>query len=94
MSIPPLLFLIYGISSPLYYTALKGKLSNERGFWSVWVSSPFLISYFFSTIIYIIALSVINIIYIIFLPKLFNYVKNGLLLISIGILWEIIYKLL
>ncbi len=96
MFIVPLVFLIYGILSPIYFTILKGKLSNERAFLLAWTLSPFIISYVYDCIFifyYILVLSNIIFIYMILNEKLRRYLWNGVPFLLLAFLIEFIYKI-
>ncbi|ARM76511.1 hypothetical protein B6F84_11100 [Acidianus manzaensis] len=96
MLIIVIIFLIYGLLSPIYSYFIKPNLSNEKGFLVSWSLAPFLVSYVYSIQLYltvILLLANILILYLI-LKNRTRYLWNGLLFLILSFIIELFYKIL
>ncbi|BAB66252.1 hypothetical protein [Sulfurisphaera tokodaii] len=87
-----LIFVIYGILTPIYAKILDSKLSNQRAFYIAWTTAPYLVAYFYSPLVFYPFLVIFNIISYTFALKR----KINLLIIALfstAILGELIYSL-
>ncbi|AWR97742.2 hypothetical protein DFR86_09420 [Acidianus sulfidivorans JP7] len=92
-----IIFLVYGILSPIYYHFIKPNLSNEKGFLISWTLAPFLVSYVYSFLqVYVIAVLVpLNILAIfLVLKQQTKYIWNGLLFLLLSFIIALFYKIL
>ncbi len=90
-----LIMLIYGILSPLYFRVLKGKLSNERAFYVVWVTAPFLASYFYLPSLFLfLPLIAVNALgyYLVYRGRT-SHISDGLLFLLTSVIIMLFYKL-
>ena len=85
-------FIVYGFLTPFYAKLLKGKLSNEKGFYLAWTTAPYLVSYFYSPFLLYPFLLFFNLIAYIFAFK----IKINFLVVTMfltAIIGELIYSL-
>lgn len=87
-----LIFVIYGFLTPFYSKLLKGKMSNEKGFYIAWTTAPYLVSYFYSPLFLFPLLIFFNVFSYVFAIKLrINFLVVTLFLTAI--VGELIYSL-
>ncbi|MBW9140305.1 MAG: hypothetical protein K1T65_01090 [Candidatus Aramenus sp.] len=90
-----LIMLVYGLLSPIYFRLLKGKLSNEKGFYVVWVTAPFLASYFYlsSSILYVPLIAINTLGYYLVYKGITSHISDGLLFLLTSVIIMLFYKL-
>ncbi|BBG23795.1 hypothetical protein IC006_1090 [Sulfuracidifex tepidarius] len=74
------LFLFYTLASYPYHVFLNNKLSNEKAFLFTWLTSPFIVSYFFIYNIYAVFMIIIQLIsyIVLFKYKLYSIIYYGI----------------
>ncbi|MEM4114695.1 MAG: hypothetical protein QXP59_01605 [Saccharolobus sp.] len=91
LTISSLIFLIYGILSPIYFSILKNKISNEKLFLLAWVLAPHLVSIAYSPsllILFLILLSLFSNILLIHENK-FKIIYSGSTFLIMAVIIQI-----
>ena len=91
LAISSLIFLIYGILSPIYFSVLKNKISNEKLFLLVWALAPHLVSIVYSPsllILFLILLSLFSNILLIHKNK-FKIIYSGSTFLIMAVIIQI-----
>jgi len=89
-----LIFIIYGLLSPIYFRILRGRLSNEKYFLTAWITAPYLVSYFYCNIFLIFLLAIFNILgYILLIANKTKHLYDGLLFFISAVIIVLFYKL-
>ncbi len=89
-----LIFIVYGLLSPIYFRIFRGKLSNEKYFSVTWLTAPYLVSYFYCNVFLIFLLAILNILgYVLIVTNKSKHLYDGLLFFISAVIIVLFYKL-